>query len=65
MSGNEEGFPRASWPPRSPAKADSACPVTCREVTRLAWTEQAEGMVVPEASSFQVDRVDISKAETK
>lgn len=67
--GNKEGFPRASWPPRSPARADSTSQCLssgcCREVTRLDWTEQAGGMVPIEASSFQVGRADISRAGTK
>lgn len=69
MSGNEEGFPRASWPPRSPVRADSTSQCLsrdrCRKVTRLGWTEQAEGTVLPEASSFQVGRADISRTGTK
>lgn len=66
---NKEVFPRASWPPRSPARADSTSQCLSsgcyREVTRLDWTEQAGGMVPIEASSFQVGRADISRAGTK
>jgi hypothetical protein len=36
-----------------------------REVTRLNWTEQIGGTVLPEASSFREGRADISRAGTK
>lgn len=69
VSGNEEGFPRASWPPRSPARAHSTSQGLssdrCREVTRLDWTEQAEGTVLLEARSSQIGRADVSRAGTK